>query len=86
MRSLGTVAVRTHSERKCTDSGRECYYRRSEILGVMKLELVPEWAREKVMEITFKAEEKEQKAEEQAEDESEDESEEESETVGQIQT
>ena len=71
---------------QCLHSGRECYYRRSEILGVMKLELVPEWAREKVMEITFKAEEKEQKAEEQAEDESEDESEEESETVGQIQT
>ena len=71
---------------QCLHSGRECYYRRSEILGVMKLELVPEWAREKVMEITFKAEEKEQKVEEQAEDESEDESEEESETVGQIQT
>ena len=71
---------------QCLHSGRECYYRRSEILGVMKLELVPEWAREKVMEITFKAEEKELKAEEQAKDESEDESEEESETVGQIQT
>ena len=35
-------------------NGKECYYRRSEILGVMKLDLVPDWAKEKVMQITFK--------------------------------
>ena len=64
-------------------SGVECYYRRLEILGVMKLELVPDWAKEKSVALMSKSKENNQDAEEKTEAENEEEQEE---TIGQIQS
>lgn len=64
-------------------SGVECYYRRLEILGVMKLELVPEWAQERVLQILSKNNEQKEENEEKVDAEDEEEQEE---TIGQIQS
>ena len=70
---------------KCLHSGKERFYRRSEIIGVMKLDLVPDWAKEKVMEITFQGDGNEEvKKDEQAEV-ADEKDEEQDETAGQIQ-
>lgn len=79
--ALGTKVYGHHLH-----NGKECYYRRSEILGVMKLDLVPDWAKEKAVALLHKTDDAEEKTEKNEEEQSEAEDEEQEETVGQIQT
>lgn len=79
--ALGTKVYGHHLH-----NSKECFYRRSEILGVMKLDLVPDWAKEKAVALLHKAEEKEENEEKTEAEDEEQEEQEESETVGQIQT
>lgn len=79
--SLGTKVYGHHLH-----NGKECYYRRADILGVMKLDLVPDWAKEKAVALLHKAEKSEEPQEEkEAKTEAEDE-EEQDESIGQIQS
>ena len=81
--ALGTKVYGHHLH-----NGKECYYRRADILGVMKLDLVPDWAKEKAMALLNKVEKVEEPQEENkvqtgAEDE---EQEDQDESIGQMQS
>lgn len=40
---------------QCLKDGEETYYRRGDIIGVLKLDFIPDWANEKLAEITNKS-------------------------------